>query len=392
VVCSLRACSRLMAMAGLRYVDENILAEIARRDERPGRAAAWLPIRAGAKEFPTGNVRAIFITYRPMNRTRFVAVILFLPGLLFAGNQQIGTQDSAKSFPGPDFVLGDKDSKPAKSGLVLGPMKSDGKGGTKGTFAVRGRASLGYVGSLAFSGDGKVLAVASTPSRVDVWDVDSQKKVQTLQGSNTIALSSDGRLLAEDGNGIELWDVASGKLEKRIPRELKTFEPGSQNTIPSVVFDPAGTLLDVTANGEADSVYDVTTGRLLATLKHAQGSQFSRDGALLIGGNAKYLAVWSTKDWTKVREVPNGPDYITQIAASPEKDLVVIGGPDGARLLRLSSGEEIASVGSRDTRTSRRSIRAAHSYSLIPRAGSRFGTLPGSFIVRGQTSVTASWP
>jgi len=281
-----------------------------------------------------------------MNRARIAVAMLFLPCLLFAQNQPIVTEDSAKPFPGPDFVLGDKDSKPAKSGVVLGPMESDGKGGTKGTFAAYGGASLGYVGSLSFSGDGKVLAVGSTPSRVEIWDVDSQRKVKTLRGSNTIALSSDGRLLAEDGNGIELWDVATGKLEKRILRELKTLEPGVQNTIRSMTFNPAGTLLDVTANGEADSVYDVITGQLLATLKHAQGSQFSRDGALLIGGNAKYLAVWSTKDWTKVREVPNGPGYITQIAASPEKDLVVIGGPNGARLLRLSSGEEIARVGS----------------------------------------------
>jgi WD40 repeat protein len=281
-----------------------------------------------------------------MHRARFVAVILFVPSLLFAGSQQTGTQDSAKSFPWPDFVFRDTESKPAKSGVSFGAMQSDGKGGTTGTFAVRRGASLGYVSSLSFSGDGRVLAVRSTPSRVDIWDVDSQRKVRSLQGGDTIALSSDGRLLAEDGNGIELWDVATGKLEKTILRELETFEPGSQNTIRSMAFNPAGTLLDVTANGEADSVYDVTTGQPVATLAHAQGSQFSRDGTLLIGGNAKYLAVWRTKDGTKVCEVPNVPDYLTRIAASPEKDLVVIGGPNGARLMRLSCGEEIARVGS----------------------------------------------
>jgi WD40 repeat protein len=272
--------------------------------------------------------------------------MLFLGVLLFPGNQLGAMQDSAKSFPGPDFVLGDKESKPAKSGLVLGPMESDGKGGTTGTFAVQGAASLGYVSSLSFSRDGKVLAVGSTPRRVDIWDVDSQRKVQTLPGADTIALSADGRVLAEDGNGIELWDVATGKREKTIPRELMTLQAGVQNTIRSMAFNPAGTLLEVTANGEADTVYDVSTGQVIATLARAQGSQFSQDGAWLIGGNAKYLGVWSTKDWTKIREVPGGPDYITRIAASPEKDLVVTGGPNGARLLRLSSGEEIAKVGS----------------------------------------------
>jgi WD40 repeat protein len=281
-----------------------------------------------------------------MNRTRFVIVLLFLSSLLFAQNQQARMQDSATSFPGPDFVLRDKDSKPAKGGVVLGPMESDGKGGTKGAFAVYGGSSLIQVGSLSFSGDGKVLAVGSTPGRVDLWDVDSQRKFRTLDGGTTIALSSDGRLLAKAANGIELCDVATGKLEKRIPWELKTLSPGAQNTINGLAFNPGGTLLDVNANGEVDSVYDVTTGQLLAKLAHTQRAQFSQDGTLLIGGNAKYLVVWSTKDWTKARELPNGPDYITRIAASPEKDLVVVGGPNGARLLRLSSGEEIARVGS----------------------------------------------
>jgi hypothetical protein len=208
-----------------------------------------------------------------MSKTRFVVAILFLPSLLFAQNQQPGMQDSAKLFPGPDFVLREKDSKPAQSGIVLGAMESDGKGGTKGTFAVHVGSPLGYVGSLAFRGDGKVLAVGSTPSRVELWDVDEQRKMQTLQGGNTIARSSDGRLLAEDGNGIELWNVAAGKLEKRIPWELKTFESGAQNTS-ALAFNPAGTLLDVTANGQADSVYEVTTGSYSRRLRMRRDHNF----------------------------------------------------------------------------------------------------------------------
>jgi hypothetical protein len=43
-----------------------------------------------------------------------------------------------KVFPGPDFVIRDKDLKPQKSGMVLGPPQSDGKGGTKGSLALPG--------------------------------------------------------------------------------------------------------------------------------------------------------------------------------------------------------------------------------------------------------------
>ena len=280
-----------------------------------------------------------------MNITRLVLGMLFLPTLLLAQNQQPSSQEAAKSFPGPDFILRDKDLKPTKSGVVLGPMESDGKGGTKGSFAMYGGSSMIHVGSLSFSGDGRILAVGSTPGRVDLWDVESRKKLRTLEGGTTVALSADGRVLAKDGNGIELCDVATGKLVRRIPKELKTSKPGVQNTIENLTFNPEGTLLDVAANGEQDSVYDVSTGQLIATLTNTQRAQFSSDGALLIGGNAKHLIVWNTKDWSKVSDLPSGPDYITRMAVFPQNDLVILGVPKAARLLRLSTGEELAKVG-----------------------------------------------
>jgi WD40 repeat protein len=248
-------------------------------------------------------------------------------------------------FPGADFVLRDKDLKPQKGGLVLGPPVSDGKGGTKGSFAVYGGASLIQVSSLSFSGDGKILAVGSTPGRVDLWDVEGRKKLRTLEGGTTVALSADGRLLAKDGNGIELWDLATGKLTRRIPWNVMTSEPGVQHTVDKLMFNPVGTLLEVTANGMVDSVYDVSSGQLVMTLTNTQRAQFSADGALLVGGNAKHLIVWNTKDWSKLLDLPGGPDYVTRIAALPEKDLVLVGGPKVARLLRLSTGEELAKVG-----------------------------------------------
>ena len=58
------------------------------------------------------------------------------------------------------------------------------------------------------------------------------------------------------------------------------------------------------------------------------------------------MIAWSTKDWSKISDAPNGPDYVTQIAAFPEKDLAVVGGPNNARLVHLRSGEEVAKVGS----------------------------------------------
>jgi hypothetical protein len=281
-----------------------------------------------------------------MNRAICIAVLFVLPVLLLAQDRNAAPQGAAQSFPGPDFVLRDKGG----GRTVFGPMESDGKGGTKGSLAVYGEdLSLLQVGSLSFSGDGRILAVGSTSGRVDLWDVDNREKLLSLQGGATVALSPDGRLLAMDGNGIQLCDVATRTLERRIPWLAATSKPGVQNTITKLTFNPAGTLLLVTADAQDDSVYDVASGKLLATLPGTKHAQFSRDGSLLIGGNDKHVIVWSTKDWSKVRDLPNGPDYLTAIAAFPEKDLVAVGRPKVVRLIRLSSGEEIAQLGSGNT-------------------------------------------
>ena len=93
-------------------------------------------------------------------------------------------------------------------------------------------------------------------------------------------------------------------------------------------------------------MFDVSSGQFVATLTSTQQGQFSRDGTAFVGGNGKHLIEWSTTDWSKVSDAPNGPDYVTQIAAFPERDLAVVGGPHNARLVHISSEEEVAKVGS----------------------------------------------
>jgi WD40 repeat protein len=267
-----------------------------------------------------------------MKKIVAVQSLLLLSVITLAQGQAPPPQDTVKAFPDSDFILRDESVKQEKSGVVFGP---------NGTFEIYGGSSQIQVSSLSFSADGKLLAVASTPNHVDLWDVEKRTKLRSLQAGTTVGLTFDGRLLATDGDGIELWDVSSGKIQKRIPRTLKRAE----NVINSFVFNPAGTMLDVTANGDDDTVYDVSTGKLVATLTDTKHAQFSNDGSLLIGGNYQHIIVWNTKDWSKSRDLPNGPDYVTAIAVYPEKDLVVIGGPKVARLLKLSTDDEVAKVG-----------------------------------------------
>ena len=279
-----------------------------------------------------------------MDRAIYI-MALFSPLFLLAQEKAAGSAAS-NSFPDSDFTLRDQGVKPQKGRVVLGPMESDGKGGTKGSFAVYGGPSMIQTLSLSFSGDGKTLAVGSTPGHVDVWDIEKRAKLYSLDGGTTVALSPDGRLLAKDGNGIEICHAATGELIRRIPWSITTSTPGVQRMIKKLGFNAVGSQLEVSSNGQDDAVFDVSSGRLIATLTSTQQGQFSRDGKVFVGGNGKHLVAWNTNDWKKVSDVPNGPDYVTQVAAFPEKDLAIVGGQNSARLVHVSSGEEVAKVGS----------------------------------------------
>ncbi len=234
-----------------------------------------------------------------MKSMAVAGLALFLAGMIFAHTHSAVPQQAVNSFPGPDFVLSDASSLPVR------------------------------VSSLSFSADGKTLAVGILPARVDLWGVESRKKLRSFDAGPACALSADGRILATGGKSIEIWDASSGKRIKIIPWKPKT----ANGAIDNLQFNPTGTMLGVAVNGEGGSIFEIPSGKLLTALENAQRAQFSNDGALLIGGNAKHLIVWSTQDWSVVRDLPIAAEVVITIAAFPENDLVLIGSGKSARLI-----------------------------------------------------------
>ena|ERR1700744_6024913 len=75
-----------------------------------------------------------------------------------------------------------------------------------------------YIMVMAFSLDGKTLALASYNKTGKLWDARSGAVLQTLKGHsysvNDVAFSPDGKTLvsASDDMTVKLWDAGSGAV------------------------------------------------------------------------------------------------------------------------------------------------------------------------------------
>lgn len=127
------------------------------------------------------------------------------------------------------------------------------------------KGEFDYVGCLAMSPDGKTLAVG-VGSRVELMDPANGRVRETLEGHtgsmNWVAFSPDGKTLASVAadvgkSGIRLWNTANG-------RSLETLRDGGEKNYSEVAFSPDGKTL--VANGPGIQLWDLASGKLTRKL------------------------------------------------------------------------------------------------------------------------------
>jgi len=157
-----------------------------------------------------------------------------------------------------------------------------------------------------FSPDGKTLAISRGPSRIDLWDTASGKKLHSLAADTAnrashLAFSPDGTKLASTGsdnwggdNTVRVWDVVNGK-------ELQPRD-GHGSPISSITMSPTGDTVATAGRDGAVHLWEGRSGKHLARLDGHGGrwphASFSTDGLRLITwggyGSEGALRIWSS--------------------------------------------------------------------------------------------------
>jgi WD40 repeat protein len=139
-----------------------------------------------------------------------------------------------------------------------------------------------------------------------------------LQHINTdataLAFTPDSTLVAGtlNYNKFALWRVSDGT-------QVGVFDPNSFQT-DGMALSPDGRLLAGSSQAGV-SVWRISDGKLLTTLRDVGFVAFSSDGKTLAIGGGSYIRLWRVSDWTLLRQFDtpiNSQDYILSFRFSPD--------------------------------------------------------------------------
>jgi WD40 repeat protein len=187
---------------------------------------------------------------------------------------------------------------------------------------VKFKLDMGHPGAAAFSSDSKVLAVTNGDD-VKLWDTQTGKslrKLKDLRGSaNAVAFTADGKSIAVASTKYT-FDFYGYRVTTRASSEVKVFDAATGNVslklpkvgiVNSLAFSPSGRVLLIGGVLPTDEVgvaglriFDLQTGR---TIDLPTGGDYSEPvDSLTLSGTGEYLAFRSGPAKVKVVETRSG--------------------------------------------------------------------------------------
>ncbi len=193
--------------------------------------------------------------------------------------------------------------------------------------------------TLAFSPDGKTLAIGEERRRIHLWDMERGKRCGQFEGSgevSALSFSSDGSTLAAGlrGTSMTLWSVPSGEVVWLVAQ--------GETNVNGIAFSPTEDIVAVAGFERPLILLDSRTGEFLREL-HVDSDDglnvaFSRDGRYLasIDGSGT-VSVWEADGWKLCLQDAQAQADGHALAFSPEGRTIAFASGNFIRLWPLEN-------------------------------------------------------
>ena len=199
-------------------------------------------------------------------------------------------------------------------------------------------AHIGKVNSVAFSPDSKSLATVNNNYLIYLWDVIAREHKATLPGgARYITYSPDGKMLAgSSGTYITLWDIETRQQIRKI----------QGRSYSRILFSPDGKTLASSDVDDKLRIWDIETGKNIHALTMNatvdKSIAFSPDGRLIAGGSPKFtIRLWDPKTGKHVNTLSGHTDPVHSLVFTPDGKTLISGSGDKTiRIWDLKTGIE----------------------------------------------------
>lgn len=187
----------------------------------------------------------------------------------------------------------------------------------------------GRIEQLAYSPDGKTLAVGTTAG-VWLYDAETLAELRFINTGNfvgSLAFTSDSLKLVTDigASTLATWDVSTGELLNRI-QVREGFQSSGAGSQAQSVLSAGAMLLAATMDDWTVGLWEVTGGKPLQTVKSDKGNEpietlaISPDQTLMAIGSYTTIKVWDLRTGNLLHTLPGFDRTTYSLAFAPGND------------------------------------------------------------------------